>query len=201
MPNWSNELPPSNDQPGFTLRRTPPDRPLRAIATSTQLAVCYTHFWGGRTMPCESPDCDACRAMSPKRAHVYVSAYSPHNREHFLFECTAAAAEPFRDWIRANNTLRGCLFQASRPKRRRNAAVEILTKPADLTQINLPQPPDIAKAMTVIWRIPATASELSRVNDIECAIDTDSDVTDRMRFCKADGLTPPRKAASNGRKG
>jgi hypothetical protein len=186
MPAWSNELPSQTEQPGFNLRRTPPDGPIRAIVTCDDLNVCLTHFWGGRTMPCESPDCDACRAMSPKRAHVYLSAWDPQSREHFIFECTANAAEPFRDWKRSANTLRGCLFQASRPKRRRNAQVEILTKPCDLTKISLPSPPDVARAMAVIWRLPQTACASSPIDSVEHAIDTDSHVTNRMRLCPAD---------------
>lgn len=186
MPAWSNELPPVSDTPGFNLRRTPPDGPLRAVITCDDLNVCYTHFWGGRTMPCEQPDCDACRAMSPKRAHVYISAYQLETREHFIFECTAAAAEPFHEWKRANNGLRGCLFQASRPKRRRNAQVEILCRPYDLTKINLPQPPDIARAMAVIWRLPGAAVYSQPHDDVEHSIDTDSEMTNRMRINPAD---------------
>lgn len=199
MPSWSNDLPPSPEQHGFTLRRTPPDSPLRAIVTCADLNVCPTHFWGGRTMPCESPECDACKAMSPKRSHVYVSAFNVTNREHFIFECTATAAEPFREWKRTTDTLRGCLFQASRPKRRRNAQVEILTKPCDLTKISLPSPPDVAAAMAVIWRLPQTACSSQSQNDIEHMIDTASDVANRMRFNPADGIGPRVPAGGNGR--
>jgi hypothetical protein len=198
MPAWTNELPSQPEQPGFTLRRTPPDRPLRAVVTCNDLNVCLTHFWGGRTMPCEKPQCDACNAMSPKRAHVYLSAYDLTNREHFIFECTAPAAEPFRDWKRDFTTLRGCLFQASRPKRRRNAQVEILTKPCDLTKITLPLPPDVALAMAVIWRLPQTACSSRALNSIEAAIDTDADVADRMRICPADFANAEARQRKNG---
>jgi hypothetical protein len=131
--------------------------------------------------------------MSPKRCHVYLAAMDPATREHFIFECTAPAAEPFRDWIRNFNTLRGCLFQANRPKRRRNAKVEIQTKPTDLTKINLPQPPDIALAMTTIWRLPGTATTADAQSAMESNLTTDSDVCDRQRINLADFPLPHRK--------
>lgn len=149
-------------------------------------------------MPCERPECDACKAMSPKRAHVYLSAYDLVSRDHFIFECTTLASEPFRDWKRDFNTLRGCMFQASRPKRRRNSQVEILTKPCDLTKISLPSPPDVAAAMAVIWRLPQTGCSSHALNSVEHSIDTDSDVANRMRINPADFAPVARDPRKNG---
>jgi hypothetical protein len=186
MPSWTHDLPAAPTHHGYDLRRTPPDRPIRAIATCDALNVCFTHYWGGRTRPCETPECEACNAMSPKRAHCYLSAMDPATRDHFLFECTAAAALPFSDWIATYGTLRGCLFQASRPKRRRNAKVEILTKPADLSKISLPPAPDIAAAMSVIWQIPGSAIQHNDAIDMIPAMTIASDKVNRMRINEAD---------------
>jgi len=199
MPSWSHELPPSSKHNGYDLKRTPPDRPLRAIVTSETLHVCWTHFWGGRTVPCERPECEACNALSPARAHCYLAAMDPATRDHFLFECTAKAAVPFQDWIATYKTLRGCFFQAQRPKRRRNSAVEILCKPADLTKITLPLPPDVPLAMCVIWQLPGTSVQSDGALNSIPLTTIQSDVTDRMRFNDADGLPAASKSAGNGR--
>jgi len=155
MPNWSTEPPPSQKHMAFTLIRTPADRPLTAIATCEELIGCETHFWGGRTVPCEKPNCRACNESVPFRWHAYLTAYDPKTRDHFIFECTAHAAMAFTDYRSAHGTLRGCYFQAVRPKRGKNSKVEIATKPADIQKINLPEPPDLIKAMSVIWQLPA----------------------------------------------
>lgn len=199
MPSWSTDLPPSPSHHGFDLRRTPPDRPLRAIVTCDQLNICFTHFWGGRTRPCEKPNCEACLAMSPARAHCYLSAMDPATRDHFLFECTAAAALPFRDWFETYSTLRGCLFQALRPKRRRNSKVEILTKPADLSKINLPSAPDIARAMAVIWQIPGASIKPDGGIDSFPRVTPDSNEVDRMRINPADVDKAVSAPGGNGR--
>ena len=157
MPAWSHNLPTSNKHMGFDLRRTPPDRPLTAIVTSEDLIGCYTHYWGGRTVPCEQPDCPACNTSVPFRFHAYVAAFDPKSHEHFIFECTANAAKSFENYRAAHSTLRGCYFQACRTKRGKNAKVDIATKPADLTNFTLPQEPDLIKALSVIWRLPAAS--------------------------------------------
>jgi len=157
MPTWSNQLPSTDRHIGFDLRRTPHDHPLTAIVTTEDMIGCYTHYWGGRTVPCEKPDCPACNATVPFRWHSYVSAFDPKTRDHFIFECTANAAKAFEDHKAAHSTLRGCYFIACRPKRSKNSKVEITTKPADLARITLPNPPDLIKALSVIWRLPGAA--------------------------------------------
>ena len=53
MPTWRTELPPEGKNRGYDLKRTPTSAPLIAIITSTDLLVCDTHYWHGRTTPCE----------------------------------------------------------------------------------------------------------------------------------------------------
>jgi hypothetical protein len=156
MPTWSTNLPKNRKHMGFDLRRTPADKPLLGIVTSDNILVTDTHYWGGRTIPCERPDCEACNQSVPYRTHVYVSVFDPKTNEHFLFECTANAAKAFVDYREAAGTTRGCFFHASRPKGTKNGKVAILTKPSDPTKTNLPSPPNVALALCVIWRLPLT---------------------------------------------
>jgi hypothetical protein len=155
MPAWSNKPPAVEKHLAFQLQRTPQDRPLCGIVTSEDMIGCNTHYWGGRTVPCEAPNCKACNESMPYRWHAYMSVYSEKSREHFLFEVTARAAVAFEQYRMAHGTLRGCLFNAVRPKRAKNSKVEIITKPADLTKYHIPDPPDLIKAMSVIWQLPA----------------------------------------------
>lgn len=159
MPTFSNELPSGKKHMGFDLWRTPPEKPLRAIITCDQIYVCDTHYWGGRTIPCERPNCPACNQSVPYRTHVYVSAFEPITHDHFLFECTAHAAQSFADYRRIADRLRGCYFHASRPKRTKNGKVAIICKPADLSKCQLPEPPNVMKALCTIWRVPFNAFE------------------------------------------
>jgi len=157
MPVFSNDLPAKTENRGYDLRRTPPDAPLKGLITSDDLIGCYTHWWGGRTVPCEDENCEACNANTPARWHCYLSVLESKSFDHFIFECTGKAALPLIDWRQNNGTLKGALMTAFRPKRRRNARVEIILKPYDISQLKFPQAPDLIRAMSVIWQLPGTA--------------------------------------------
>lgn len=157
MPNWQRTIPAEDKKSGYRLERTPPDGTFTGIVTCTELVGCYTHYWGGRTMPCERPDCPACNSNSPTRWHAFLSSWNPSTHDHVIFQCTAKAAAAFEEYQASHGTLLGCAFRAHRPKRRRNAQVVIDCRPADLTKLRLPQAPNIMQAMAVIWQIPGAA--------------------------------------------
>jgi len=136
------------------LIRTPAGKPLTAFITSDDLIGCDTHFWGGHTVPCDKPDCEACEAGSTYRWHAYLAAYNPDDQLHFIFECTAQAAAKFQEYRKEHVTLRGCHFQAYRWHGRRNGRVIIKFSPASLVPAALPNAPDLAKVMAVVWRLP-----------------------------------------------
>lgn len=167
MPAWSNQLPKQQKHMGFDIRRTPDCSAVQGIITCQDLLVCDTHFWGGRTIPCErqktapdgslvAGDCPACREAVPYRTHVYVSVFDSKTQDHFLFECTAAAAKPLEAYKEATGTLRGCIMHAQRPKGFKNAKVVIQTNTANLARVTLPEPPNMILALSVIWRLPLT---------------------------------------------
>jgi len=161
MINWSNAPPTDPSRVGLPLQRTPAARPLTAIVTSDDLLGCYTHFFGGRTVPHEVQNCVACQKGVPYRWHGYVSAVDVSTHLHFLFETTAQAAEAFTQYRKANGKLRGCLFEATRMHRRHNGRVIIRTKPADLGKVPLPDAPDLRVVLSVIWNISTPSIEPS----------------------------------------
>jgi hypothetical protein len=154
MPIWSNQIPKESRHMGFDLRRTPENYPIRAICTCEDMLCVPTHYWGGRTIPHEDENCPACNASVPYRIHVYVSCFDPKDREHFVLEITANAAKSFEEFKESYKTLRGCFFEASRPKKTRNGKVCIITKPADLTKFKLPDPPDLIRVLCTVWNLP-----------------------------------------------
>jgi hypothetical protein len=201
MPTWSNTPPPLDASTGFTLLRTPPDRPLVAVVTTDDLIGCQTHYWGGRTVPCEAtPDpktgqldtspCPACLNLQPRRWHAYVAAFDPKTRTHFLFETTARAALAFQDYRLAHGTTRGCYFQAVRPRPGKNTRIEITTKPFDQQKCPLPNPPNLIRALSVIWQLPATALHTPADESSAKTITTCRATVRRMRGELPDETTP-----------
>lgn len=155
MPKWTTEVPESTRGPAFPIRRTPASRPILAIVTSEDLIGCYTHFWQGSTVPCEGEGCEPCLNGMPYRWHAYMTAVDHQTALHFIFEVTALGAEYFTVYRDAHQSLRGCFFQAKRWNNRPNARILVQCKPADLNQVHLPPPPDLRKAMAILWSLPA----------------------------------------------
>lgn len=154
MPVFTNRPPEDSSGPGLRLRRTPAPGKLTGIVTCRELIGCPTHFYRHRTVPCEPPDCEACKAGHPWRWHGYLSAIDCKTNEHFIFEMTAQAAETFTQYQARHDTLLGCLFEAARLGDRHNGRVLMRCKPADLTKINLPSAPDLMMCLCHIWNIP-----------------------------------------------
>jgi len=193
MPTFSNCLPAKTEHRGYDLRRTPADKPIKGLITSDDIIGCNTHWWGGRTVPCEDDDCEACRNNTPSRWHCYFSIYESGSKDHFIFECTGKAALPLVDWRKTNGSLRGVLITACRPKRRRNARVDIILRPFDTTGIIVPKAPDLMRAMAVIWQLPADAVKLDKAVRETPLVTTDPDVLAAQRINEADGNGKPRK--------
>jgi hypothetical protein len=142
-------------QQGRTLDivRTPAPGAYQAIVTCEQMVGCPTHFFHGRTLPCQEPDCPACDEGTAWRWHGYVTCLNTKTNEHQLFEMTAQASEEFKTYNERHGTLRGCQFHASRAGGRTNGRVNIRTKPIDLKTLTLPKAPDLIKCLCHLWNI------------------------------------------------
>lgn len=155
MPTWSKAPPDDPRGHGLPIIRTPAARSLTAIVTSAGLMGCDTHYWGGHTVPCERPECDACENGIAYRWHGYLSAYNPHDQLHFIFEMTAQAAQTFVKYLEGHDELRCCQFEAWRWRHAKNGRVIIKVSHSAVPSRALPKAPDICKIMSIIWRLPA----------------------------------------------
>lgn len=154
MPTWTRSPPDDPRGQGLPIVRTPAARSLRAIVTSDHLIGTDTHFWGGHTVPCERPQCDACEHGVAYRWHGYVCAYQPDDQLHFIFEMTAQAAQAFNEYLKEHETLRCCQFEAWRWKHVRNGRVIIKCERSAIATHALPKAPDLQNLMAIIWRLP-----------------------------------------------
>jgi len=189
MPTFSN-CPPSDERAyALPLARTPANGKLRGIITTNDLVGCATHWFGGRTVPCEDTECKACLEGVPWRWHSYVAAILSNTRLHVLLEFTAQATESLINYRTAHGTLRGCLIDCHRHRNRHNGRVIVATDTADLEIVKLPPEPNVIKALSIIWNLPAPqmdATELCREHP-------------RITFTKPNGKTNTKKEKSNGK--
>ncbi|MEE9602970.1 MAG: hypothetical protein V3V75_06685, partial [Thermoguttaceae bacterium] len=159
---------------------------LVAIVTVPDLVGTDTHFWGGHTIPCEGTDCPAHQEGVPFRWHAYLAAITWPQHLHFLFECTAAAAENFVMYRKAHGSLLGCGFVAERLHHRPNGRVLIRCKPADIEHIKLPKPPNLIICLENLWQLKRNTLATSGI-----VKETDHLHVDRDRLAQAArGLDP-----------
>lgn len=157
MPQFSTEPPTDPRGHSLELKRCPPGATLTGVITCHDVCGCPTHFYGGRTVPCEQGECEPCLAGIAWLWHGYVSVYQSQLKHHFLFEMTARCVEPLTEYRKANTTLRGCSIIAQRPSGKPNGRVHLRTKTIDLAGHYLPPAPDLTKVLSLIWSLPAPA--------------------------------------------
>jgi hypothetical protein len=176
MPTYTNTPPANTHGHGIQIERVPAGRPYKALSISPDVIGTRTHFWGGRTMPCESPDCKACAAAVPWRWHSYHAVIHDRSAELFLLELTAQATERLIAYRSAHGTLRGCMIRAHRANYARNSRIHIDCQPTDLTNIIMPPAPDLIHALAVMWHLPLPALQPTGRGGLGDAIETASDL-------------------------
>ncbi len=153
-PQWYNHLPPETQTQSLPIRRTPASKTLTAVITSEDLVGTFTHFYRGRTTPCERPDCEPCREGHPWRYHAYVGAWSRNSNLHFIFEMTAQAAEKLVEYREKHLSLRACQLEVYRWGKKTNGRVVLKATPSGVPPTDLPAQPDLVKCLSVLWNLP-----------------------------------------------
>jgi len=157
MPQFSASPPPNSKGYGLPLLRTPANGKLIVAITCNEMIGCPTHWYTGRTVPCEQENCEACANGFPWRWHGYLSVMLQQARRHALLELTAQAAEQVVEYGTTHGSLRGTILTAQRHRNRHNGRVLLQLQPGDLDRLNLPEPPNIQAALAVIWNVPLAA--------------------------------------------
>lgn len=175
MFNFQNEPPKDERGQSLPLMRCPTHKPISGIITSTNLVGTQTHYYRGRTIPCDSGNCPACSDGVPWRWHGYVSLFSATSSRQVLFEFTARAAEPLTAYRETYGTLRGCKLTAKRINSSANARVMMQCIPADLAKLTIPKEPDLLAALSIIWNIERPAIAIEGINKNAPALDIAQD--------------------------
>lgn len=164
MFRFDSETPNDGRGNSLQLMRCPANKPISGIITSSQFLGTRTHFYHGRTLPCDDSNCPACSEGLPWRWHSYCSLFSIATHRQILFESTAKSTEPLTQYQEAHGTLRGCHMTARRANTSPNSQVIIQTKPADLSNVKLPDEPSILEALSIIWNIELQAITVDGTN-------------------------------------
>jgi hypothetical protein len=146
--------PPTNlERHAIQIIRTPQAGKLVGIALNESILGCYTHYWGGRTVPCQTEHCEACNNGAPARWHAYFAAHCPNTTHIALLEITAAAAETLYLYTHTNGTLRGAQITLRRRGEKKNGQVIATAIPGGMQASHIPEAPSIIKILAQLWHV------------------------------------------------
>jgi hypothetical protein len=146
------EFPPDIECPvGFDIVRAPSKGTFDCVCLSSIAMGKYTHWWHGRTQPCEGVDCPKCLSGSPRRWHSWVAVYNERSGRVFLLEVPAGAAKCLGDFRSKSGTLRGVGIALKRANGKVNGPVRVgFAKPRTNNDL-LPACPDVAALLERMW--------------------------------------------------
>lgn len=128
-------------------------RSIKGIMLAGDVIGAYTHWFGGRTVPCFGPECRACATGVEIRWHGYVPLMAIKQRTIQIFELTVAAVGPLDAWFRTHRSLRGALVELQRRGGRANGMVRSLVSDGPLPAEALPDPPDVKAVLRNLWSL------------------------------------------------
>lgn len=150
---WNRRPPDNEPRGGWSLRRCPTKGFLAVVIVSHDLMGRYTHYFAGRTRPCQGNDCEACNKNMRPRWHGYLCAIDLQTNEKIIVEVTSSIASQLGEWFDSHRTLKGSRMKLERRSPKPNGKITCkLAEPAPGTG-ELPTAPDIRPIMNKIWEV------------------------------------------------
>lgn len=147
--------PESDTETTVEVRRVAPGRPIRGIVLSHDLAGRFTHWFGGRTVPCHDGECKACNESVERRWKGWLAIYNPDTRGICILEITPKTVPPIDEYFRAHRTLRGAQITASRIGKKDNGKVVATLCSGPIHNDDLPTCPQVEKVLLKMWGVEA----------------------------------------------
>jgi len=126
---------------------------VRCAITCHQLYECYTHFIGGRTLPCVEDGCAGCKAARPARYEAFASVVTLPDRKHQLLRLTRNAVLMLKSGVGPVTSLRGVFMLVERKGSRENGRLCVEVSSDTVPTERLPESPVIFAHLSRIWRI------------------------------------------------
>lgn len=145
----------------FDLVRVRAGKSIRGIMLAGDLVGAYTHYWGGRTVPCFAGECVACKRNVEVRWHGYLPLLALKQQSIAIVEITDGCVEVFDDWYRKHRSLRGALVEVRRREGKANNPLWADLQDGPIPATNLPDPPDVQAILERMWGL----HSLERVGD------------------------------------
>lgn len=143
------DTPGTKISPGLDIIRVPAAGHMGGILCDHTPAMVYTHWHGGRTVPC-TKECTPCDEGSPRRWHAYAQLYSPSSHRLCVIEMTDACRGVIYRYLENEKTTRGAQISLTRRGSQRNGKLSLSITKAKET-IDLPPEIDLLQWLCELW--------------------------------------------------
>ena len=168
--HWQRRPHKDDQNTRYRIQRTPAKGTLVARVLSHEFTGARTHYWHGRTTPCDPVLCEACDANQASRWHGWIFAQDLKTLEIYIFEFPPAAGEDLDRKFGELRTLRGVHFKSFRVGGKANSRVVIQFGSQDQDREALPKVPKLEPILCSIWGIrgaPTKKSPRMTDHDVE----------------------------------
>jgi len=138
----------------YQIIRTGPKGIKGPIVTSHDPLGLYTHWAGGRTLPCVKKACEHCEQNVSRRWYGFLMVYSIKQDRQYLFEYTASAASTVVQYWEKHRTLRGAAISGERQGGRPNGRLTLFLTPPKSEAEPLPKAPERVSLLSQMWSVP-----------------------------------------------
>lgn len=152
-PQWAASPPTVPESFALPLRRVPPKGVRGLVILSDHLIGCYTHYFAGRTQPCQTGNCDACNANNQRRWHGYLLVWNPTNGYRLVLELSHHASAQLAETTKTLTTLRTLAIAARRVPEKPNGKIILEIERTSHKPDELPPPIDTAKYLLHLWGV------------------------------------------------
>lgn len=149
--NWSDNPASAPTLPHLPLERVKPASQIHGVITCNTYLGVWTHFIGGRTLPCTAPTCPGCEAQRRKGWEAYLSIWTNKPSRHIIAALTPGAALQLTDAAPDPGQLRGNWITIRRHGSRPNGKLLVELQLVEVNVGCLPPPPDLKAHMYKIW--------------------------------------------------
>lgn len=154
--------PVAHSTPKLDLYRVEPGKPLVGIVLDTHPLKVFTHWWGGRTVPCLWNDCKPCGQHRKPEWHGYFTVYSPRTCTVAVVEATTACRDTMARWEQMHGRWRGAQLTLIRVGKERNSRLKMMVSSGNIPVETLPQPIDLMDYMIRLWGAAMHVQDLPR---------------------------------------
>jgi len=147
----------------------------RGVITCAEFYEPYTHYVGGRTLPCLTPICQACLMERPSRYEGFVSVVWIANRKHEIVRITKPAMIQLKLALSGSGSPRGRILQLERKGDKKTGRLACGVEPEQIEVSRLPQAPNLEAHLARIWRVDGmevTSDERAYIAQLSAFVET-----------------------------